>query len=78
LAEQLEQLGIKPLAIRYIGLANSHIDHIGNIPMFLSAMVLLQKSEWEFAQTHRFEGGLQWQDIPILIATARHRSSSGG
>jgi N-acyl homoserine lactone hydrolase len=70
LAKQLEQLGIKPSAIRYIGLANSHIDHIGNIPMFPSAVVLLQKSEWEFAQTHRFEGMLDETrfrtDLPVI------------
>ena len=54
LAKQLEQLDIKPSTIRYIGLANSHIDHIGNLPMFPSAIVLMQKSGWDFAETHRF------------------------
>lgn len=29
LANQLEQLGIVPSRIRYIGLTNAHIDHIG-------------------------------------------------
>ena len=33
LAKQLEQLDIEPSAIRYIGLANSHIDHIGNLAL---------------------------------------------
>jgi N-acyl homoserine lactone hydrolase len=70
LAKQLEQLDIKPSAIRYIGLANSHIDHIGNLSLFPNAMVLLQKSEWEFAETHRFEGMLDEArfrtDLPVI------------
>ena len=70
LAKQLEQLDIKPSTIRYIGLANSHIDHIGNLPMFPSAIVLMQKSEWDFAETHRFEGMLDEarfkSDLPVM------------
>ena len=76
LAKQLERLGIKPSAVRYIGLANSHIDHIGNIPMFPSATVLLQKSEWDFAETHRFEGMLDEArfrtDLPVIKLEGDH------
>jgi N-acyl homoserine lactone hydrolase len=50
LANQLQQLGIKPSAIRYIGLANSHIDHVGNLGMFPEATILIQKEEWDFLQ----------------------------
>jgi len=56
LASQLEQLHIKPSDIRFIGLTNSHIDHIGNLEMFPKVMVLMEKSEWDFAETHRYEG----------------------
>jgi N-acyl homoserine lactone hydrolase len=56
LASQLEQLDIKPSDIRFIGLTNSHIDHIGNLEMFPKVMVLMQKSEWKFPETHRYEG----------------------
>jgi N-acyl homoserine lactone hydrolase len=59
LAKQLEQLDIKPSGVRYVAIANSHIDHIGNMAMFPNATVLMQKSEWDFAETHRFEGMLQ-------------------
>ena len=48
LKKQLEQLDIKPSAIRYIGLANSHIDHVGNLGMFPEATILIQKAEWDF------------------------------
>ena len=56
LARQLDQLGVKPKDILYIGLANSHIDHIGNLEQFPNVPVLLQKSEWDFAQGHRYAG----------------------
>src|SRR5271165_2347867 len=54
LKTQLEQLGIKPTAIRYIGLANSHIDHVGNLGMFPDATILIQKAEWDFFQALPF------------------------
>jgi len=58
LAKQLEQLDIKPSTIRYVGLANSHIDHIGNVAMFSGATILMQRAEWDFAEGRRFEGML--------------------
>jgi N-acyl homoserine lactone hydrolase len=54
LARQLEQLRVKPSDILYIGLTNSHIDHIGNLELFPKATILIQKSEWDFAQGHRY------------------------
>jgi N-acyl homoserine lactone hydrolase len=50
LVKQLGQLDIKPSAVRYIGLTNSHIDHIGNLAAFPDATILIQKAEWEFSQ----------------------------
>jgi N-acyl homoserine lactone hydrolase len=58
LAKQLEQLDIKPSAVRYIGLANSHIDHIGNLALFPAATILIQKAEWEFTQNRPSEPGM--------------------
>jgi glyoxylase-like metal-dependent hydrolase (beta-lactamase superfamily II) len=58
LAKQLEQLDIKPSAVRYIGLANSHIDHIGNLSLFPAAKILIQKAEWKFAQNRPSEPGM--------------------
>jgi glyoxylase-like metal-dependent hydrolase (beta-lactamase superfamily II) len=49
---------IKPSTIRYVGLANSHIDHIGNVAMFSGATILMQRAEWDFAEGRRFEGML--------------------
>jgi N-acyl homoserine lactone hydrolase len=58
LAKQLEQLDIKPSTIRYVGLANSHIDHIDNLAMFSGATILMQRAEWDFADGRRIEGML--------------------
>jgi N-acyl homoserine lactone hydrolase len=58
LARQLDQLNISPSSIRYIGLTNSHIDHIGNLALFPSATILMQKSELEFALNRPFEEGM--------------------
>ena len=48
LDKQLEQIGVKPSEIRYVGISNSHIDHVGNLDMFPGAKVLIQKSELKF------------------------------
>ena len=58
LAKQLEQLDIEPSAVRYIGLANSHIDHIGNLGMFPVAKILIQQAEWDFARNRPSEPGM--------------------
>jgi N-acyl homoserine lactone hydrolase len=70
LAKQLEQLDIQPTAIRYVGLANSHLDHTGNLAMFPGATVLIQRLEWDFAETHRYEGMFEEArlktDLPVM------------
>jgi N-acyl homoserine lactone hydrolase len=70
LAKQLEQLDVRPSAIRYVGISNSHIDHIGNLAMFSDATILMQRSEWDFAQDRRFEGMLDEArlrtDLPVM------------
>ena len=48
LAKQLGQIGIMPSEVRYVGIANSHIDHVGNLDMFPAAKVLMQRSELKF------------------------------
>ncbi len=55
LAKQLAQLGIGASSIRYIGLTNAHIDHIGNLAMFPAATILMQRSELDFALNHPLE-----------------------
>jgi len=48
LAAQLEQLGVKPADIKYVGISHTHADHIGNVPMFPQSMLLVQKAEYDW------------------------------
>jgi N-acyl homoserine lactone hydrolase len=71
LAKQLEQLHVAPSAVRYIGLANSHIDHIGNLSLFPATTILMQRAEWEFSQNRpAVEGMLDdarlKTDLPVM------------
>jgi glyoxylase-like metal-dependent hydrolase (beta-lactamase superfamily II) len=48
LASQLEQLGVKPSDIRFLAISHTHPDHIGNVGLFPSAMLLVQRAEYEW------------------------------
>ena len=48
LASQLDALGVKPVDIRYLAISHTHPDHIGNVPLFPQAMLLVQKAEYEW------------------------------
>jgi N-acyl homoserine lactone hydrolase len=48
LASQLEQLGVKPSEIRFVGLSHSHPDHAGNVAMFPQSTLLVQKAEYDW------------------------------
>jgi len=48
LASQLEQLGVLPSDIQYVGISHTHPDHIGNVEMFPRATLLVQKAEYEW------------------------------
>jgi len=48
LASQLEQLGVKGEDVKYLAVSHTHGDHVGNVEMFPQAMLLVQKSEYEW------------------------------
>jgi N-acyl homoserine lactone hydrolase len=48
LAAQLDQLGVKPSDIKAIAISHTHPDHIGNIELFPTAMLYVQKAEYEW------------------------------
>jgi N-acyl homoserine lactone hydrolase len=48
LASQLEQIGVKPADIKFLAISHTHPDHIGNVELFASAMLLVQKAEYEW------------------------------
>jgi N-acyl homoserine lactone hydrolase len=48
LAAQLEQLGVKPPDIKAMAVSHTHPDHIGNVELFPTAMLYVQKAEYEW------------------------------
>jgi glyoxylase-like metal-dependent hydrolase (beta-lactamase superfamily II) len=48
LAAQLDELGVKPGDIKAMAVSHTHPDHIGNVEMFPSAMLYVQKAEYEW------------------------------
>jgi N-acyl homoserine lactone hydrolase len=48
LAAQLDQLGVKPSDIKAVAISHTHSDHIGNVEMFPTAMLYVQKVEYQW------------------------------
>src|ERR1700737_997703 len=48
LAAQLDQLGVKPSDIKAMAVSHTHPDHIGNVEMFPTAMLYMQKAEYDW------------------------------
>jgi glyoxylase-like metal-dependent hydrolase (beta-lactamase superfamily II) len=44
---QLAEIGVAPDEIDCLGLSHLHVDHVGNVGLFGSARVLLQRAEYE-------------------------------
>ncbi|HEX2367496.1 MAG TPA: N-acyl homoserine lactonase family protein [Bradyrhizobium sp.] len=51
LASQLEQLGVKPSDIKAMAVSHTHPDHVGNVEMFSTAMLYVQKAEYTWPGT---------------------------
>lgn len=48
LAAQLDQLGVKPSDLKGMAVSHTHPDHTGNVEMFPSTMLYVQKAEYEW------------------------------
>ena len=48
LASQLDQLGVKPSDIKFLAISHTHPDHVGNVGLFPTSMLLVQKAEYEW------------------------------
>ena len=60
LAAQLEQLGVAPADIKAMAVSHTHPDHIGNVEMFPTTMLYVQKAEYEWPAANnepRFKPG---------------------
>jgi N-acyl homoserine lactone hydrolase len=60
LAAQLQEIGVRPAEVRYVGVSHSHADHSGNVGMFPNAMLLVQRAEYDWPQASgpRFPMGI--------------------
>src|SRR6266446_3644226 len=52
LAAQLAELNVTPADINFVAISHTHPDHVGNVDMFPTSTVLIQKAEvdWAFAE----------------------------
>jgi N-acyl homoserine lactone hydrolase len=48
LAAQLDELGVKPADVKAMAVSHTHPDHIGNVEMFPTVMLYVQKAEYEW------------------------------
>ena len=48
LAAQLNQIGVKPSDITAMAISHTHPDHIGNLEIFPSTMLYVQKAEYQW------------------------------
>ncbi|MGY3609552.1 MULTISPECIES: N-acyl homoserine lactonase family protein [unclassified Bradyrhizobium] len=48
LAAQFGQIGVKPSDIKAMAVSHTHPDHIGNVEMFPTAMLYVQKAEYDW------------------------------
>ena len=48
LAAQLQELGVKPDDIKFVGISHTHPDHAGNVELFPKSMLMVQKAEYEW------------------------------
>ena len=58
----LEKAGMKPEDITHVVISHLHFDHVGNLPLFSDAEILLNKIEWESANQTPDE----WHSIQTL------------
>lgn len=62
LKEALKIEGMKPEDITHVVISHLHFDHVGNLPLFSDAEILLNKIEWESANQTPDE----WHSIQTL------------
>lgn len=48
LAGELDKLGVKPSDIKAMAISHTHPDHVGNVEMFPTTMLYVQKAEYEW------------------------------
>lgn len=58
IAEQLERLSLDPAHIDFVGVSHYHFDHVGQLPGFPSATLLIGANDWAAVQAAGGEGSM--------------------
>ena len=53
LIDQLAALGVKPADLRYVAVSHTHPDHVGNVDLFPTVTLLIQKAEFDYAMAQK-------------------------
>jgi N-acyl homoserine lactone hydrolase len=53
LIEQLAALGVKPTDLRYIAVSHIHPDHVGNVDLFPTVTLLIQRADFDYAMAQK-------------------------
>ena len=61
LAEQLQQLGIKPEEVDVVGISHTHGDHVGQASQFTNARLVIGKADFERSQGRREDSLKGWR-----------------
>ncbi|HVC00199.1 MAG TPA: N-acyl homoserine lactonase family protein [Candidatus Dormibacteraeota bacterium] len=48
LLSELDQIGVKPADIKYIGISHTHPDHLGNVEEFPDTTVIISRDEYHY------------------------------
>ena len=63
LAEQLHTLGVEVSQIKIVGISHYHFDHVGQLPEFAHARLLIGRGDWEaVTAAERVSGSVQTMD----------------
>jgi N-acyl homoserine lactone hydrolase len=47
LRSEFDEIGLRPGELDYLGLSHLHVDHVGNVGLFPTATVLMQRAEYD-------------------------------
>lgn len=75
--ETLGRLGIDPLSVPQLILTHAHYDHVGNVPAFANAELIVSERKLAFwigpcGERPQFATSVEAADIAVLAAARRH------
>ncbi|HEY1725747.1 MAG TPA: N-acyl homoserine lactonase family protein [Steroidobacteraceae bacterium] len=78
LVDQLHVLHVRPEDIRYVGISHYHMDHTGQLAVFLQATLLIGKGDWEALTGTSLPNGMDAKTAVDWRAPFAHWMWQGG